>query len=101
MLTQMGVEAHRKDDELVVKGYSLVQRLLGQSTGDPCQPGLLKGGEYTSHHDHRMVMALKVASLGADGPIVVDDEDCVAKSFPLFNEQFEKNMNYEYIRKKV
>ena len=88
MLTQMGVEAHRKDDELVVKGYSLVQRLLGQSTGDPCQPGLLKGGEYTSHHDHRMVMALKVASLGADGPIVVDDEDCVAKSFPSFNEQF-------------
>jgi 3-phosphoshikimate 1-carboxyvinyltransferase len=101
MLTQMGVEAHRKDDELVVKGYSLVQRLLGQSTGDPCQPGLLKGGEYTSYHDHRMVMALKVASLGADGPIVVDDEDCVAKSFPLFNEQFEKNMNYEYVRKKV
>ena len=101
MLTQMGVEAHRKDDELVVKGYSLVQRLLGQSTGDPCQPGLLKGGEYTSHHDHRMVMALKVASLGADGPIIVDDEDCVAKSFPLFNEQFEKNMNYEYVRKKV
>ena len=80
MLTQMGVEAYRKDDELVVKGYSLVQRLLGQ--------GLLKGGEYTSHHDHRMVMALKVASLGADGPIIIDDEDCVAKSFPSFNEQF-------------
>ena len=86
MLTQMGVEAHRKDDELVVKGYSLVQRLLGQSSGESCQPGLLKGGEYTSHHDHRMVMALKVASLGADGPIIIDDEGCVAKSFPSFNE---------------
>ena len=86
MLTQMGVEAHRKDDELVVKGYSLVQRLLGQSSGESCQPGLLKGGEYTSHHDHRMVMALKVASLGADGPIIIDDEDCVAKSFPAFKE---------------
>ena len=71
MLTQMGVEAYRKDDELVVKGYSLVQRLLGQ--------GLLKGGEYTSHHDHRMVMALKVASLGADGPIIIDYDDCVSK----------------------
>jgi 5-enolpyruvylshikimate-3-phosphate synthase len=35
-----------------------------------------------------MVMALKVASLGADGPIIIDDEDCVAKSFPSFNEQF-------------
>ena len=78
MLTQMGVEAYLKDDELVVKGYSLVQRLLGH--------GLLRGGEYTSHHDHRMVMALKVASLGADGPVIIDDEECVAKSFPSFKE---------------
>ena len=88
MLTQMGVEAHRDGDELVVKGYSLVQRLLGQSEGKSDQPGLLKGGEYSSHHDHRMVMALKVASLGAESAIVIDDEDCVAKSFPTFNEQF-------------
>ena len=53
-------------------------------------PGLLKGGAYTSHHDHRMVMALKVASLGADSPITIDDEACVAKSFPQFNELFGK-----------
>ena len=90
MLTQMGVEAHRDADELVVKGYSLVQRLLGQSEDKPGQPGLLKGGAYSSHHDHRMVMALKVASLGAESPIVIDDEDCVAKSFPTFNEQFRR-----------
>ena len=94
MLTQMGVEAHRDADELVVKGYSLVQRLLGQSEDKPGQPGLLKGGAYSSHHDHRMVMALKVASLGAESPIVIDDEDCVAKSFPTFNEQFPKGSTY-------
>ena len=105
MLTQMGVEVCRDGDELVIRGYSLAQRLLsgslhrqgasrdgqdgheeGQRTSDSRAPGLLKGGEYTSHHDHRMVMALKVASLGADGPIIIDDEDCVAKSFPSFNE---------------
>ena len=80
MLTQMGVEARRDGDELVIKGYSLVQRLLGKA--------LLAGGNYTSRHDHRMVMALKVASLGADSPIIIDDEDCVEKSFPSFNEQF-------------
>jgi 5-enolpyruvylshikimate-3-phosphate synthase len=37
-----------------------------------------------------MVMALKVASIGADGPIVIDDEQCVAKSFPQFHEIFDK-----------
>ncbi len=81
MLLQMGVDAQSDGDELVVRGYSLAQRL--QAGG----PGMLKGGKYTSHHDHRMVMALKVAALGADSPIVIDDEDCVAKSFPSFNEQ--------------
>ena len=52
--------------------------------------GLLRGGAYTSHHDHRMVMALKVAALGADSPITIDDEQCVGKSFPQFHETFEQ-----------
>ena len=105
MLIQMGVEVCRDGDELVIRGYSLAQRLLsgslhrqgasrdgqdgheeGQRTSDSRVPGLLKGGQYTSHHDHRMVMALKVASLGADGPVIIDDEECVAKSFPSFKE---------------
>ena len=80
MLTQMGVKASIDRDELIVEGHTLVQRLLGGT--------LLKGGAYTSHHDHRMVMALKVASLGADSPITIDDEACVAKSFPQFHDIF-------------
>ena len=82
MLTQMGVENHIEDDEMIICGQSLHQRLL---TG-----ALLRGGSYTSLHDHRMVMALKVAALGADGPITIDDEACVAKSFPSFHEIFNK-----------
>ena len=81
MLTQMGVKAYVEGDEMVIEGHTLVQRLLN---GNP-----LKGGAYTSHHDHRMVMALKVASLGADSPITIDDEQCVAKSFPQFHEVYE------------
>lgn len=80
MLTQMGVSAEIEGDALHVEGFSLSERLLGK--------GLLKGGSYTSRHDHRMVMALKVAALGADGPIEIDDEDCVAKSFPGFHETY-------------
>ena len=119
MLTQMGVKAYIDGDELMVEGHGLAQRLLAHkaSSCDPagislsatasaascapaattavsCSqvslPGLLKGGEYTSHHDHRMVMALKVASLGADSPIVIDDETCVEKSFPDFLDMFRR-----------
>ena len=87
MLTQMGVQVSIEGDEMIIEGHSLAQRLLNASA-DSDLPGLLKGGAYTSHHDHRMVMALKVAALGADSPITIDDEDCVAKSFPQFHDIF-------------
>ena len=75
-LTKMGVNTHAEGDLLTVEGHSLESRILNGT--------LLKGGEYTSYHDHRMAMALTVASLGADGPIKIDDTACVAKSFPGF-----------------
>ena len=75
-LTKMGASAYAEGDLLTIEGHSLESRILNGT--------LLKGGEYTSFHDHRMAMALTVASLGADGPIIIDDTDCVAKSFPAF-----------------
>ena len=76
MLRKMGVEAEIDGDVLSVCGESLSSRI--------CSGRLLEGGEYSSCHDHRMAMALKVASLGAKSPIVIDDEACVGKSFPEF-----------------
>lgn len=76
MLTQMGVEAFASGDTLSITGESVENRLLNGH--------LLKGGEYTSSHDHRMAMALTVASWCADSPILIDDTTCVAKSFPAF-----------------
>lgn len=76
MLTQMGVEASAAGDTLSITGESVESRLLNGH--------LLKGGEYTSSHDHRMAMALTVASCCADSPIQIDDTTCIAKSFPAF-----------------
>ena len=107
MLTQMGVKAWIEGDEMMIEGHSLAQRLLCCGNDPACQSGadpersegvfsagLLRGGSFTSHHDHRMVMALKVASLGADSPIVIDDELCVGKSFPQFHETFAEMGRY-------
>ena len=76
MLTQMGVEASAAGDILSIPGESVESRLLNGH--------LLKGGEYTSSHDHHMAMALTVASWCADSPIQIDDSTCIAKSFPAF-----------------
>ena len=82
MLEEMGVPVSIEEDVMVVEGIGLTERIL---TGK-----LLKGGSFTSHGDHRMVMALRVAALGAGEPVVIDDVECVAKSFPTFNELFDK-----------
>lgn len=82
MLTLMGVSASASGDTLTIDGESVESRLLNGH--------LLKGGEYTSSHDHRMAMALTVASWCADSPIIIDDTTCVAKSFPAFLDTYAK-----------
>lgn len=82
MLTQMGVEASASSDTLSIVGESVESRLLNGH--------LLKGGDYTSSRDHRMAMALTVASWCADSPIRIDDLDCVAKSFPAFQATYRR-----------
>ena len=77
MLSAMGVECSIQGDILSIKGESLASRRLSGR--------LLRGGEFTTRHDHRMAMALSVAALGTESPIVMDDEACVGKSFPGFS----------------
>ncbi len=82
MLRKMGVPVTVEEDMMTITGMALAQRIL---TGN-----LLKGGKFTSYGDHRMVMALSLASLGASGKVEIDDTSCVSKSFPAFIELFEK-----------
>lgn len=84
MLSKLGVEARIEGDDMLICGESLSSRLLGGRQ--------LHGGEYSSHHDHRMAMALKVASLAAESPVIIDDEVCTAKSFPDFQKEFRKGL---------
>ena len=82
MLRKMGVPVTVEEDMMTISGMALTQRIL---TGN-----LLKGGKFTSYGDHRMVMALSLASLGASGKVEIDDTTCVSKSFPSFNELFQQ-----------
>lgn len=81
MLEGLGIEAAIEDDTLFINGQTLTKRLVNGN--------LLKGGLFRTHHDHRMAMALKIASMGAEKPIELDVPECVAKSFPGFWEMFD------------
>lgn len=82
MLKAMGVYARLSGDKLHIDGRTLESRLL---TGR-----LLKGGNYPTYGDHRIAMALAVASFGSDSQIVMDDVTCMDKSFPAFMQTFKK-----------
>lgn len=76
MLTAFGVNALIEGDELLIDGEQLTMRTVNGR--------LLRGGKFSSRHDHRMVMALSVASIGAMSEVMIDDRECVGKSFPDF-----------------
>jgi len=82
MLQAMGVDVFVDGDCMTVSGIGLTERIASGK--------MLRGGHFPSHGDHRMVMALRVASLGALEPIDIDDTACVSKSFPTFNELFDQ-----------
>ena len=67
-LVALGVDAVATDDGMVING------------------GPVRSGTVNSHDDHRIAMAFSVASLRAEGEIVIDDCDNVNTSFPTFME---------------
>lgn len=51
----------------------------------------LKGGkEVSSFKDHRIAMAMAMASIRCEEPIIIDDETVVSKSYPNFFDSFTK-----------
>jgi 3-phosphoshikimate 1-carboxyvinyltransferase len=63
---KMGVKIEIKDDVMFITGS---------------KP---RGARVESHEDHRIAMALAVASLGATSRVFIRDSQCVAKSYPGF-----------------
>jgi 3-phosphoshikimate 1-carboxyvinyltransferase len=66
---------------------TLGARIEGRSDGFVVEgPTPLHGGTVDSGGDHRLAMALTIAGLLADAPVVVQNTDCIADSFPGFAE---------------
>ena len=67
-LSKMGAQVEEREDGLVVRG------------------GALKGAHLSGHDDHRIVMALAVAGVAAEGETVIDTAESAAVTFPHFVE---------------
>ena len=52
--------------------------------------GRLSGGKVKSYGDHRIVMAMAVASCVCDNPVIIEGAEAVEKSYPTFFEDFKE-----------
>ena len=50
----------------------------------------LAGGEVESFNDHRIAMAMAIASTRCSSPLLIRNAECVSKSYPGFWEDFER-----------
>jgi 3-phosphoshikimate 1-carboxyvinyltransferase len=66
-LYKLGVQITEKPDGFVIQG--------GES---------LNGGEVNHHGDHRLAMALSIAGLGTQSPVIVTKPEIISESFPNF-----------------
>ena len=71
-LEKLGAKISELANEMMIEGVSL-----------------LHGGVVDSHNDHRVAMALAMATLKMDGPLKIQNAECVSKSYPNFWEVFE------------
>lgn len=72
-LNKLGAEVEELEDSLIIKGKEK-----------------LKGGTVDSWNDHRIAMALAVASIKCTEPVIITNSDAVLKSYPTFWEDFRK-----------
>lgn len=73
MLGRLGIATDEEDDVFTVHGNGIPY------------PG---GVELRTFGDHRIAMSAAVAATAAKGPLVIDNPDCVAKSYPGFFDAF-------------
>lgn len=71
-LERLGAHIEESLDEMKIEGVSK-----------------LSGGVVDSHNDHRVAMALAMASLKMEEPLTILNAECVSKSYPNFWEVFE------------
>lgn len=70
-LNKLGADITELEDGLIINGVKT-----------------LTGGKVSSHSDHRIAMSLAIASTRCIDDIILEDPDCVKKSYPHFWDDF-------------
>lgn len=75
---KMGVNIEVEDGTMYIEGISPARRYV--------EGKMLAKGNYQSFFDHRIAMAVMIASLGSTEKMTLDNTECINKSFPQFSQ---------------
>lgn len=75
-LAKMGADIEATADGMIIHG-----------------PTALAGAEMNSYGDHRLGMMAAIAALVSEGPVTIDDPDCISVSYPDFIKQLNSLLN--------
>ncbi len=70
-LTKLGADISEEPEGLTIRGVSQ-----------------LKGGTVSGYNDHRIVMAMTIASLVCETPVIIEGAEAINKSYPTFFDDF-------------
>ena len=70
-LNNLGAKVEELEDSLIIEGVAS-----------------LKGGMVNTWNDHRIAMAMAIASLKCVNPVIIKESDCINKSYPGFFHDF-------------
>lgn len=91
-INNAAIAKYKESDRLHAMADALTQMgadIEEDEQGITLNPGQLTGESVDSSNDHRVAMALTVAGLVAKGNTIINNTDCVAKSFPHFVEKMQ------------
>lgn len=71
VINQLGGIAKAKEETIIIEGVKSLQ-----------------GGQVSTYNDHRMAMMEAIASTVCEDVVIIDNKECVKKSYPSFWEHF-------------
>lgn len=76
-------------DSIAIELMKMGANIEATADGLRIKESALHGAELNGYHDHRMVMSLAIAGLGAEGETSVSDVESVCKTYPTFVQDFQ------------
>jgi 3-phosphoshikimate 1-carboxyvinyltransferase len=77
-LTKLGADITEESEGMIIRGVPT-----------------LHGGTISGYNDHRIVMAMTIASLVCKEPVIIDGAEAINKSYPTFFDDF-KSLGGEF-----